>query len=190
MRNLIPNLTFAVLASCSASALAHHSAQATYQMDDKIQVEGVVTEFSFRNPHILVYLDVTDADGNVTNWMSEGAAATLMRRSGWDRDTLRPGQLIRINGSATHDGSPMVLIDKIDVLDPDDLSVAKVLERQRGSRTSPHGADRRVRTTTRYRSTRRAQPRRPRTTTLTIRRFSAIRRASSARQDSRRTHCG
>jgi len=134
MKTLVRHLLLASIVAGSSIAHAHHSAQATFKSDEDIKVEGVVTEFSFRNPHILVYLDVTNADGSTTNWMSEGAAATLMRRSGWSRDTLQTGDYVRVNGSATHDGSPMVLIESIDVLNPDDQSVARTLRRQRGGR--------------------------------------------------------
>lgn len=113
----------------ASAAQAHHSFAATFKSDETIAVEGVVTEFSFRNPHILVYLDVTDADGSVTNWMSEGAAANLMRRSGWDRDTLQPGDVVRVHGNSTHDGSPMVSIDSIDVLE--NGTVVRTLSRDR-----------------------------------------------------------
>lgn len=120
-------------------ANAHHSFQATFASDAKIDVEGVVTAFSFRNPHIIVNLDVTNADGSVTNWMSEGAAATLMRRAGWDKNTVKPGDLIRVHGDSTHDGSPMVSIDSIDVLDPNDGRVVRTLSRrqQRGGAQPP-----------------------------------------------------
>lgn len=116
------------------SASAHHSFQATFASDAKIAVEGVVTRFSFRNPHIIVNLDVTNDDGSVTEWMSEGAAATLMRRAGWDKNTVKPGDRIRVHGDSTHDGSPMVSIDSIDVLDANDGSVIRTLsrEQQRG----------------------------------------------------------
>ena len=118
MKTLVQLLVVLTVAGFGARAPhAHHSFAATFKSDETIAIEGVVTEFSFRNPHILVYLDVTDADGSVTNWMSEGAAANLMRRSGWDRGTLQPGDVVRVHGNSTHDGSPMVSIDSIDVLE-------------------------------------------------------------------------
>jgi len=100
----------------AASAQTHHSFAATFQSDAKITIEGIVTDFSFRNPHILVYLDVTDEDGSVTGWVSEGSAATLMRRAGWAADSINPGDRIRIYGDSTHDGSPMTSIDTADIL--------------------------------------------------------------------------
>lgn len=132
MRVFIRGLPALLAFVVTSTATAHHSFQATYTADKKIQVEGVVTDYSFRNPHVLVYVDVTSADGSVTNWMSEGAAANLLRRSGWSRDTLKTGDIVRVSGNATRDGSPMVSIDRIEVLDPQDLSTLRVLARQPG----------------------------------------------------------
>ena len=119
------------------TAEAHHSFQATFRSDAKITVEGVVTDFRFKNPHILIYLDVTNDDGSVTKWMSEGAAATNMRRRGWARDSVKPGDRVRISGDSTHDGSPMVSIEAVDVLDPDTGAVVASLTNER-----PRGYDR------------------------------------------------
>ena len=125
------------IAIWATDARAHHSFQATFKSDARIEVQGVVTKFSFRNPHIIVYLDVTNADGSTTNWMSEGAAATLMRRSGWDQDTIKAGDLIRVHGDSTHDGSPMVSIDSIDILDPEDRSIVRTVGRDRSRDPAP-----------------------------------------------------
>ncbi len=102
----------------SASALAHHSFAATFRSDEMNTVEGVVTDFRFRNPHVVIYLDVSNPDGSVTNWLAEGAAATGWRQAGWGNDSLTSGDMLRIVGSATHDGSPMVSIDEMFMLNP------------------------------------------------------------------------
>jgi len=116
----------------ATGANAHHSFQATFDSNSTIEVEGVVTKFSFKNPHINIYFDVTSDDGTVTNWMSEGSAATLMRRNGWSKETIQVGQLIKVTGNSTHDGSPMVSIGSVDVLNADDGSVVATLSRNNG----------------------------------------------------------
>lgn len=132
MNGTVRFLTIASLTFLGSVAFAHHSFQATFKSDAKIDVEGVVTDFSFRNPHIIINLDVTNADGSVTSWMSEGAAATLMRRAGWAKDTVKSGDVIRVHGDSTHDGSPMVSIDSVDVLYPATGAVVRTLNRQGG----------------------------------------------------------
>ena len=99
------------------SASAHHSFSATFRINDKITVEGVVTKYSFKNPHVLVYFDVENEDGTTTEWVSEGASATNMRRRGWDSDTFTGGERVIVTGDRTHDGSPMTSLNTIQVLD-------------------------------------------------------------------------
>ncbi|MBX2848528.1 MAG: hypothetical protein KTR16_09410 [Acidiferrobacterales bacterium] len=117
MKKLINIFLMCIFVLFSHSSHAHHSFSATFSAGDKITVEGVITEWSFRNPHVLVYYDVTNDDGSVTNWVSEGAAATNMRRRGWGTDTFSPGEIIRVTGDRTHDGSPMTSIDTVEVID-------------------------------------------------------------------------
>lgn len=119
-----------------SAANAHHSFSATFQEDENVTVEGIVTNFSFKNPHVLIYLDVTDESGAVTNWMSEGAAATNMRSRGWARDTFSPGDRIRIHGNPTHDGSPMVSIERVDILDADSGDLIRTVGSDRGRETT------------------------------------------------------
>lgn len=120
------------------TANAHHSFAATFQDGKDIAVEGVVTSFSFKNPHVLLYVDVTDASGNVTNWMSEGAAATNMRSRGWARDTFKTGDNVRVHGKPTHDGSPMVSIVSVDILDAASGKVVRTLGEGRNQADSSY----------------------------------------------------
>jgi hypothetical protein len=110
-------IAVAVLLSIAGSAIAHHSFQATFNSDVEITVDGAITDFRFRNPHVIIYLDVTNDDDTVTNWMAEGSAATGWRRSGWANDSLNPGDILRVTGNATHDGSPMISIGELAMLD-------------------------------------------------------------------------
>ena len=83
------------LLSIANSAIAHHSFQATFDSDETVTVDGVVKDFRFRNPHVLIYLDVTNDDGTVTTWMAEGSSATGWRRAGWKNGSLMPGERLR-----------------------------------------------------------------------------------------------
>jgi len=119
-----------------ATANAHHSFAATFRADAVISVEGVVTEFRFKNPHVLVYFDVTNEDGTVTQWVSEGSSATGKRRDGWDRNTIQAGQLVRITGDSTHDGSPMVSMESVEFLDANSGAVARTLGEEPDAETA------------------------------------------------------
>ena len=117
----------------TVSAYAHHSFSATFTKDKLVEVEGKVTDFRFRNPHVLIFMDVTDSDGKVTNWMAEGTAATGWRRAGWKNDSIKKGDMLRINGNGSNDGSSMVWVLGMSLLDPKDKSVIAELS----SKTDP-----------------------------------------------------
>lgn len=54
----------------SVEMQAHHGG-ALYDSGRTVTVRGPVTEFKFVFPHVLVYLDVTDADGATVEWSGE-----------------------------------------------------------------------------------------------------------------------
>lgn len=118
---------FLVLSLISCAAEAHHSVSATYSSEIKTTVVGVIDRYSFRNPHVQVYVDVTNDDGSVTPWLIEGRAATNMRRQGWSNDSVESGQTVRVSGGATHDGSPMINVDYLEILNPDTMQVTERL---------------------------------------------------------------
>ncbi len=128
------------LAIISTQAFGHHSFSATFTDQRTSTIEGVVTNFSFRNPHILIYVDVTNEDGSVTGWITEGSAATSMRRQGWSADTVQAGEFVRITGDATHDGSPMTSLGSIHLINPETGAVVAEIGGD-GNRYQPEIAD-------------------------------------------------
>ena len=133
MKSIIRTIILAGLAWPLGLVHAHHSFLGTFQSDKKVEVTGVVTDFHFFNPHVGLYFNVTNADGSVTQWMSEGLAASGYVRMGWTRDTLKKGDMVRISGDGTRDGSPMVTMTKVELLNPKDRSVVRVLTEQKGA---------------------------------------------------------
>lgn len=83
---------------------AHHSPASHYDMDTMITVKGVVTKFRLINPHARIYFDVTTESGEVQKWLAEGNASAILKRRGWNRKTLKPGDVITISGNPAKDG--------------------------------------------------------------------------------------
>ena len=83
---------------------SHHSPESHYVVSELVTVTGVVTKFRLINPHARIYFDVTAADGAVQRWFAEGNASAILRRSGWNKDTLQPGDVIEITGNPARDG--------------------------------------------------------------------------------------
>jgi len=63
-------------------------------------------KFEFINPHCILTLDVKDAAGNVTRWSVEFGNPNVLLRAGWRRDTVKPGDIVTVDGFPTRDGKP------------------------------------------------------------------------------------
>jgi hypothetical protein len=101
-KRLCTTLFIGLIVSLSASA--HHSPASHYDMDKSITVTGVVTKFRLINPHARIYFDVTDDSGEAQPWLAEGNASAILKRRGWKKETLKPGDVIEISGNPAKDG--------------------------------------------------------------------------------------
>ena len=86
------------LSCIAAPALAHHGFDTEYDAKKKVKLTGVVTLVAWTNPHMRVYIDVTGADGKVTNWNLELTSPNRIRREGWGPNDLRPGDKVVFEG--------------------------------------------------------------------------------------------
>lgn len=105
MRKSSPLIGLA-LACAATAAQAHHSFAVFFDPARNVSITGKVTSFRFTNPHGTIALDVTDAQGKVTQWRAETNAPVVLVRRGWTRDTVKPGDTITVEGWASRDGKP------------------------------------------------------------------------------------
>ena len=105
------------LASPGSLVLAHHSFAAHFVTDETVTIEGVVTEWWFQNPHTRIYLEVSNEDGEVEEWMAEGSGRNVLHRRGWTDETILPGTRLTIVGNPSRDGSRTVHWDTLTLED-------------------------------------------------------------------------
>ena len=101
MTNRLSRLSASValcLAVAPALAWAHHS-QSEYDLRAKVEVEGAVTKVEWRSPHAWIYVDVTNAKGETVNWSFELPSPVTLMRRGWTRDSLKPGDRVKVSGA-------------------------------------------------------------------------------------------
>lgn len=103
-RILVLMAGIAVLAGADR-VFAHHSFSATYDSAQKMEIEGVVKEFVWRNPHSFMRIDVTDKDGTVKTWALEWGSASQLAISQISRTTIKPGDKLLIGGQPARDQS-------------------------------------------------------------------------------------
>ncbi len=103
-RTALASLTLTLLAGLPAQA--HHSFAAQYDAAKPITLTGKVTKVEWTNPHIYIYMDVPDEKtGSAVNWALEMGGPNALIRLGWTRNSLKPDDLITVEGSLAKDGS-------------------------------------------------------------------------------------
>ncbi len=104
--------------SCSTvPVVAHHSWTSDYDAKKPVAAKGLVTKVEWTNPHIHVYVDVTDEKGMVTNWNFEMASPNHVERNGWSRKTLTPGNEVTIKGFGGRAVTTRAIVNTITLAD-------------------------------------------------------------------------
>jgi hypothetical protein len=99
-------LTAVIAAGTAGVALAHHSFAAQYDSKKQLSMSGVVTKVEWTNPHVYLYIDVTDPKTKqVANWGFEMGPPHMLQKAGWKRNSLAIGETITIDGWQARDGS-------------------------------------------------------------------------------------
>ena len=105
-------ITFAVL-FISAPLPAHHG-EVNYDTEKLVSVKGTVTDFQFINPHVQIFLDVKHDRGELEKWSCEARSPImLVRVGGWDKNTIKPGDVITASGFRGKNGSATMRLKKI-----------------------------------------------------------------------------
>jgi hypothetical protein len=94
----------------NASAFAHHSAAALYDLAKSIQLEGKLVQFSFRSPHSVVTIVADGEDGRPQRWIVAWNAASQLSRQGITRDFFRPGDEVVIVGHPGRNADDHIIV--------------------------------------------------------------------------------
>jgi hypothetical protein len=96
--------TIGLAVSFVVAGHAHHSFSAEFDRDKPIELTGTITKVEWTNPHARIYIDVKDeATGEVVNWDFELGPPNGLMRQGWNRNSLREGHVVKINGFLSKD---------------------------------------------------------------------------------------
>jgi len=87
-RTLYGILAVLGLLSVALPAFAHHSPSAEFNMDKTVQIKGVITKVDWINPHVFIYMNVTDATGKTTAWSLQSLPTRFFHQSGLTKETL------------------------------------------------------------------------------------------------------
>jgi len=119
MKHLVVALALVAGAMMPAERLAaHHGTGISYDLTAPLKtIKGVVTEFAWRNPHVSIFVDVADDNGNVTNWGIEHNNIATLAKDGYHRNTLKPGMPVTVVFHPSRAGAAVGLTVKVILAD-------------------------------------------------------------------------
>jgi hypothetical protein len=100
----IAALTASAVACLYQSVAFGHHSFAMFDTTRQVTVEGTVKQFDWTNPHTWIWVEVSNAAGGVDTWAAEGVSPNSLLRSGWTRDSLKPGDKIVLVLNPLKDG--------------------------------------------------------------------------------------
>ena len=116
-----------VLSIVAAPVYAHHGRGATYDMKKRVTLKGTVSRVDWRNPHVVIFMDVKDETGKAVTWGFENAGVSQLAQEGYSRNTLKIGQEITAVVNPAANGSPTAIVVKVILADG-----SEIMSRERG----------------------------------------------------------
>lgn len=91
----------------SGPLFAHHSS-AAFDVEHPVNMKGAVNNVEWTNPHVFIFLDVKDDNGNVEEWRVEGNSPNMLFRVGWKKEMIKVGDQLLVNGAPAKNGSKVM----------------------------------------------------------------------------------
>jgi hypothetical protein len=95
---------------------AHHSFAAEYDGSKVLELVGVINKVDQQNPHGFFYMNVTGANGRVTNWALETPGPNQLIRTGFTeryKEMIDNKEIVTVKGYAARDGAKRAFAESI-----------------------------------------------------------------------------
>jgi len=104
MKPFIKKILFYTLMLLHFKVGAHHSTVVFDEAKTEL-ITGEVTRFVLRNPHMILSVDVPNANGEAVLWKLEGQGIGAMQAMGFDRNSITAGDIITVKISPLKNGA-------------------------------------------------------------------------------------
>jgi hypothetical protein len=109
------------------TVVAHHS-YAMFDINKTMESDAVVRIFEFTNPHAMLWVYINNEQGKPILWGLEAPGPQQLLRNGWDKDTVKPGDKVKVVINPLRNGTNGGSLVKITLSDGRSLGAGPVQE--------------------------------------------------------------
>jgi hypothetical protein len=100
-----PKLLVVIAVLLAAAPIWAHHGSAGFDQTKPVHLIGKVSLLDWSNPHIVIHLEVADADGNVATWLINTLPPSPMTKLGYSKSSFALGTDLTVDGYQSKDGS-------------------------------------------------------------------------------------
>jgi hypothetical protein len=91
---------------------AHHELAAKFDDKKPVTIKGTVTKLDWANPHAHVFINVQNGTA-LANWAVELESPVDLAKSGWSRESVKPGDELTVQGISARNGTRQVWANSV-----------------------------------------------------------------------------
>ena len=110
VRGLVLNVI--AIAAMSARLSAHHSTVA-YAPQSTVLKNATIAKVLWSSPHIILTFSVKEPSGAVSSWSTESGSPASVARAGWNRNSVKPGDIVTIELYPAKNGAHVGRLKKV-----------------------------------------------------------------------------
>lgn len=114
----------AIIALMIALPVFAHHGNAAYETTKTVTVQGAITDFEFINPHVMVFFEAKNDKGEIEKWQGELTSPNHLMRTGWTKETLKPGDQVTFSGLRAKSGAAILWITKVIAADGHEIALS------------------------------------------------------------------
>ena len=106
-------IAFVMLVFALGSMVQAHHSTAAYEATTITLKNAVATKLIWANPHSVVWFEVKDGRGRVTTWAAESGSPSALSRVGWNRNSVKAGDVITVELFPAKNGARVARLGRI-----------------------------------------------------------------------------